>query len=94
MWLWAAFIIFILFLLALDLGVFHRKAHVMTLKEALASSGAWISIALAFDVFVYLSYEHHWFRLDIPGHELAGQKRASSLAAGARSSPASSARPP
>jgi tellurite resistance protein TerC len=69
MWLWAAFIIFILFLLALDLGVFHRKAHVMTLKEALASSGAWISIALAFNVFVYLSYEHHWFRLDIPGHE-------------------------
>jgi tellurite resistance protein TerC len=76
MWLWAAFIIFILFLLALDLGVFHRKAHVMTLKEALASSGAWISIALAFNVFVYLSYEHHWFRLDIPGHEPDGQTAA------------------
>ena len=76
MWLWAAFIIFILILLALDLGVFHRKAHVMTLKEALASSGAWISIALAFNVFVYLSYEHHWFRLDIPGHEPDGQTAA------------------
>src|SRR4029077_2369278 len=41
MWLWAAFIIFILFLLVLDLGVFHRKAHVITLKEALTWSGVW-----------------------------------------------------
>ena len=41
MWLWAAFIVLILSLLALDLGVFHRKAHAITLKGALALSGIW-----------------------------------------------------
>ena len=35
MWLWAAFIVLILFLLALDLGVFHREAHAITFKEAM-----------------------------------------------------------
>ena len=51
MWLWAAFVVFILLLLALDLGVFHRNAHAITLKEALILSGAWIGVALAFNVF-------------------------------------------
>lgn len=51
MWsLWVAFIIFILLLLALDLGVFHRKAHVIDLKEALMFSGVWIGAALVFNV--------------------------------------------
>jgi tellurite resistance protein TerC len=55
MWLWAAFIIFILVLLALDLGVFHRKAHAITFKEAMILSGVWILVALAFNVFVYFA---------------------------------------
>jgi hypothetical protein len=45
-WLWVAFVGVILCLLALDLGVFHRRAHVITLREALALSGVWIGIAL------------------------------------------------
>jgi tellurite resistance protein TerC len=76
MWVWAAFIVFILFLLALDLGVFHRKAHAITLKEALLLSGAWTSVALAFNVFVYFAYEHHWFGLDLPGDEPDGRMAA------------------
>jgi tellurite resistance protein TerC len=76
MWLWAAFIVFILFLLALDLGVFHRKAHAIMLKDALVLSGAWIGVALAFDVFVYFSYEYHWFGLDIPEDEPDGRTAA------------------
>ncbi len=72
MWLWAAFVVFILLLLALDLGVFHRKAHAITLKEALILSGAWIGVALAFNVFIYFAYEHHWFGLDITGDEPDG----------------------
>jgi hypothetical protein len=39
--LWAAFIAFVLLMLALDLGVFHRKAHVVSVKEALAWSALW-----------------------------------------------------
>jgi tellurite resistance protein TerC len=76
MWLWAAFIIFILFLLVLDLGVFHRKAHVITLKEALTWSGVWIGLALVFNVSVYFAYEYHWFGLDIPEAEPDGRTAA------------------
>jgi tellurite resistance protein TerC len=76
MWLWGPFVLFILVLLALDLGVFHRKAHVITLKEAVVLSGLWIGVALLFNVFVYLAYESHWFGLDIPGEEPDGRKAA------------------
>jgi tellurite resistance protein TerC len=62
-WIWTAFICFVLLLLALDLGVFHRKAHVVSVKEALAWSAVWISLALAFTAFVYLGYEHQWMGL-------------------------------
>jgi tellurite resistance protein TerC len=63
LWLWIGFIVFILALLALDLGVFHRKAHVVQTKEALFWSAVWISVALAFSIFVYFGYEHHWLGL-------------------------------
>jgi tellurite resistance protein TerC len=76
MWLWAAFIIFILFLLALDLGVFHRNAHVITLNEALIWSGVWIGLALVFNVFVYFAYDSHWFGLDLPEEEPDGPTAA------------------
>lgn len=75
-WLWLAFIVFILFLLALDLGVFHRKAHTITLREALIVSGAWIGMALVFTVFVYLAYDRHWFGLDLPEGEPDGRTAA------------------
>ena len=45
---WIAFNAFVLVLLALDLGVFHRKAHAVSLKEAGAWSAVWIALALAF----------------------------------------------
>ena len=58
--IWTGFILFILALLALDLGVFNRKAHVISVKEALGWSALWIALGLAFSVFVYFSYENHW----------------------------------
>jgi len=83
MWsLWVAFIIFILLLLALDLGVFHRKAHVISLKEALRLSGVWIGVALLFNVFIYFAYEYHWFELDIPEDEPDGRTAAILFLAG------------
>jgi tellurite resistance protein TerC len=51
--IWIGFGIFILLMLALDLGVFHRRAHVVALREALAWSAVWIVLALAFNVGVY-----------------------------------------
>ena len=60
---WIGFSIFVLSLLALDLGVLHRKAHVVSMKEALLMSSVWIALGLAFSVFVYYGYEHHWLGL-------------------------------
>lgn len=47
-WVWVAFIGFVLFFLALDLGVFHRHAHVVRFKEALVWSCVWFSLAMLF----------------------------------------------
>ena len=45
---WIAFNAFVLAMLALDLGVFHRKAHAVSLREAGTWSAVWIALALAF----------------------------------------------
>jgi tellurite resistance protein TerC len=50
---WILFNLFILGMLVLDLGVFHRKAHQITVKEALQWTGVWITLAFAFNVFVF-----------------------------------------
>jgi len=52
--LWVVFNIFVLGMLALDLGVFHRKAHVIKIKEALVWSAVWITLALLFNLGIYL----------------------------------------
>jgi tellurite resistance protein TerC len=62
-WLWVGFIVFVLLMLALDLGVFHRHAHVVTVKEAVGWSAVWITLGLAFSVFVYFGYENRWLGL-------------------------------
>jgi tellurite resistance protein TerC len=60
LWPWIGFILLVLVLLALDLGVFHRKDHVVGMKEALAWSAVWIGLALAFSVLVYFGYQRQW----------------------------------
>jgi len=62
-WIWAAFVGFVLLLLFLDLGVFHRRAHVVKMKEALGWSAVWILLGLSFTVFIYFGYENHWVGL-------------------------------
>jgi tellurite resistance protein TerC len=50
---WIIFNGFVLVMLALDLGVFHRKAHIVKIKEALIWSVIWIGLALAYNAVVY-----------------------------------------
>jgi tellurite resistance protein TerC len=50
---WAGFLLFVFLMLALDLGVFHRKSHAVKIREALIWSAVWIALALAFNVLVY-----------------------------------------
>ena len=45
-WVWVIFNLFVLAMLALDLGVFHRHSHQIGIKEALVWSGVWIALAL------------------------------------------------
>jgi tellurite resistance protein TerC len=56
-WLWVGFNVFVLFLLALDLGVFHRKAHAVSMKEALIWSIVWITLSLLFNLVIYLYWD-------------------------------------
>ncbi|MBE7560764.1 TerC family protein [bacterium] len=51
--LWIGFSLIVLIVMSLDLGVFHRRAHVVRFREALAWTGVWISLALAFCVGIY-----------------------------------------
>jgi len=49
LWAWAAFLVFIILMLALDLGVFQRKSHVITMKEALGWCALWFALAMGFN---------------------------------------------
>jgi tellurite resistance protein TerC len=82
-WLYLAFITFVLFVLALDLGVFHKKAHEVSVKEASIWTAIWISLALVFNVLFY--YFARWkFTTDerylsIPGFDPLLQAKNSAL---------------
>jgi tellurite resistance protein TerC len=52
-WLWVGFNVFVLIMLALDLGVFHRKAHVVSFKESISWTMVWIALAMVFNVWIW-----------------------------------------
>ncbi|MDX1941824.1 MAG: TerC family protein [Saprospiraceae bacterium] len=58
--IWIAFLVLVFFLLALDLGVFHREAHSVSTKEAINWTILWVSLAFSFSVVVYFAYENGW----------------------------------
>jgi len=61
--IWIGFVSLILLMLAIDLGVFHRTSHTVSLKEALKWSLVWVTMGLSFTVFIYYGYESHWLGL-------------------------------
>lgn len=82
-WFYLAFTFFVLAVLALDLGVFHRKAHEVSFKEASVWTAVWISLALVFNFLFYL-YARHRFSTDatyaaIPGFDPEAQAKTSAL---------------
>ena len=58
-WWWILFAIFILAMLALDLGVFNRKSHIIKMKEALLWTSFWVSLAVLFGAGIYYLYGHN-----------------------------------
>ena len=59
-WFWLGFFAFVAVLLALDLGVLHRKAKTPTIRSAAYWTAGWMALGLSFTGFVYLMYEHAW----------------------------------
>ena len=58
---WIGFLLLVIGILALDLGVFHRKDRPIGLRESLTWTAVYIGAALAFTVLIYFLYAHHWF---------------------------------
>jgi tellurite resistance protein TerC len=54
--LWLGFTALVLALLVVDLGVFHRKAHAVSVREAAVWSAVWIALALGFNAFVWWAF--------------------------------------
>ena len=70
-WLWVIFNLFVFGMLALDLGVFHRKAHVIRLREALIWSTIWTVLALIFNLYILF----YWQSIS-PGSEYTNKQAA------------------
>ena len=64
-WLWIGFLAFVFTMLAIDLGVLHRKAHVIAVPEALAWTGVTAVLATLFTGLVYLIYERNWLGMGL-----------------------------
>lgn len=82
-WFYLAFTGFVLALLALDLGVFHRKSHEVSFKEASIWTAVWISLAFVFNVLFYF-YAKHQFTTDerflsLPNFDAEAQAKTTAL---------------
>ena len=74
---WIVFIIFVIFLLVLDLGIIRREDQSVTVPSAIIWSIFYVSLALVFNLLIYFGYEHHWLGLGKTiGLELDGGKAA------------------
>jgi tellurite resistance protein TerC len=77
--IWASFVVLVVVLIALDLGVLHRRSSVIGARQALVFAAFWVALALAFNVYVYFLYENNWLDwgvrsiLDLDGREAALQ---------------------
>ncbi len=80
---YAGFTLFVLFVLAMDLGVFHRQAHEVSFKEALTWSIVWVALALTFNVAFYFyanwQFANNAVLLAIPGFNPEAMARQSAL---------------
>ncbi len=60
MTVWISFFVFVTIFLALDLGVFNKKAHVISTKEASKWTLFWVCLSFAFSALVYYMYQNKW----------------------------------
>jgi len=70
-WLWIGFNLFVLALLAVDLGVFHQKAHKVSIKEATIWSIVWITLSMLFNLAIYFFWDRFVPASDYSNREAA-----------------------
>ena len=76
-WLWIGFVGFILIMLALDLGVFNRRARKISIKEAIGWTIFWVALALIFNGLIFYMYKYQWLGIGREiGHVLSGEQAA------------------
>jgi tellurite resistance protein TerC len=80
-WAWVGFLLFIAVVLALDLGIFNRKAHAPSLREATFFTAGTVVMACGFAVATYFVYEAHWLGLGLAVDAVDGQVNDGRLAA-------------
>lgn len=72
-WMWVGFIGLVLGLLALDLGILHKRDHQPTFLGSLGWTAFWVVLSLAFKVAVYFIYESNWMGIAMgSGDRLSG----------------------
>ncbi len=77
LFVWSSFILLVILFLALDLGIFHKKDHVISISEAIGWTIFWILVALIFNFFIYFFYEHNWLGVgEEIGQPLSGKNAA------------------
>ncbi|MEW5916291.1 MAG: TerC family protein [Gemmatimonadota bacterium] len=79
-WAWGGFIAFILFMLALDLGVLNRRAHVVSIREAMTFTIACIVLAIGFSVFLFFAYNRNMADLGLTIDAIDGVRNDGRLA--------------
>jgi tellurite resistance protein TerC len=65
MWAYIGFIALVMLFLALDLGVFHRDAHEVSMKESIMWSCIWLTCGISFTGFIYYAYQYNWLGLGL-----------------------------
>lgn len=77
LWAWAIFHVFVLAMLALDLGVFHRRQHAVSVKEALAWTGVWVAVAMIFNaIILFWGDDLNLLAYDSNGNAMSRQRTA------------------
>jgi len=80
--IWIAFLLFVATMVALDLGIFHPKGTVITIRSALGWSAVWITMALIFNVVIFLLYENNYEWASLATEHLTGRQAAAQFLVG------------
>ena len=74
--IWVGFLVLVGVMITIDLGLFHRKTHVIKTREALLWTAFWITLAMLFNGVIYGLYEYHWLGWQGEGEEMISGREA------------------